>query len=245
MNTRSVVILTWGCILTIVVASCSTMSSSAPEKIDDWLKADYQQMKKRLILLERENSVLSDENDQLKTQNRSHVERIEQLDKDLSALKKQYQEEIEKLTAEVARLAQEKETLETESFHRIQELEHLSRESAARYEQEINGCKAQLSQERGQWEEERKVLKQELTEKESNCSRRIHELTSDLAAKEATVSALHKQYSEQAEKLQKTQTALEAKTREIERLKEEVNQLRSATEAGRTIPGRATQGTGQ
>jgi len=241
-TTRTTAGFLYGLAMAALLASCAGVNASSPEKVDDWLKADYQQMKKRLVMLERENSVLSEENEQFKKDNHAQAATIDELSRSLASLRQQCQQDIDRLNTEIARLSELNEAQQTESAQRIHDLTQRAEEAKLRYEQEVRGLEARLASEQERWGQESKALREESARKEQAFSREIQALKAELQGREETITSLRKEKLEQTERLEKALKALAAKAKEVELLQGELDRIRPKPAEAGGGPSRGAQG---
>jgi hypothetical protein len=129
--------------------------------------------KKRLILAERENAVLKDENLQCKNDNRQLSARIEKLGADITALDERYKKDIALWESQNQALQQKNAVLAKESSEKIRELSELNRATESRLGGEISRLNDELRKLQELYAREREAVRNENARRELALSRRL------------------------------------------------------------------------
>lgn len=232
-------------IIVIGIASCPMVNSSKPEKLDDWLKAENNMMKKRLILLERENSVLTDENGQYKADIHSQSEKIEKLTQEIESLRDQYRKDINQLDSQVKGLAEQNTVLQKESAQKIKELLQINKDNELKHADEIKRLNAEMVKQRDLFDQERTAMKNETAQKETACMQNIDELKSQIKNKDAVISSQKASYIEQSQRLEEMSKELQSKNKSVQLLEEQVNDLRRRLKIVEEAGKKESQGAGK
>ncbi len=185
-----------------VALSCATMDTGKQKEYGERLRAENSLMKKRLVLLERENGVLKQENLQYKKDLQQLGARFEKLEADLASLNEKYRTDIALRDAQNRNLAQKNAILEKESSEKIKELTAVNKEMETRLSAEIRSLNEQMARQKEAFNKEREALKQESAKKEFELSTEIGALKKNLAGRETEVAALKTLQSEAAVKIQ-------------------------------------------
>ena len=230
---------------TIVLAMCVVMNTFSAEKLDDWLKADYNQMKKRVIHLERENSVLANENEQYKKDISSMLDTINNLTQERDALKNKYADDVERLNSQVKQLTEQKAQVEREGTQKVQELTQLNRDAEMKYGNEIKQLNAEMARQRDLFDQERKTIRAEVAQKEAACAQQIEQLKKDLVQRDTTITSLKTTQSEQSRKLDEALKALDTKNKSVQLLEGQVNDLKGKLKALDEVRQKESQGRGK
>jgi len=213
-------------ILAIGTASCAAMNRSNPERIDDWLKADYNQMKKRLILLERENSVLTDEHEQDKKDLTAQTEKVDNLTREVESLRKKYDDDVRQWDSHVKYLNEQHAALEKGSAQKIQDLTQLTKDTELKYANEVRLLNAEIAKQRDTCTQEREAIQNQAAHKESALTQQVEALNKEIADRDTMIASLKTSQREQSKRLEDTMKELDARNRSAQLLEEQVNDLK-------------------
>jgi chromosome segregation ATPase len=213
------------------LCACASSGRSGNGPATEQLRAENSLIKKRLILAERENAVLKDENLQCKSDNRQLAARIEKLTADIAALDERYRKDIALRENQYQALQQKNAVLSKESSEKIRELSELNRAIESRLGGEIARINEEMRRLQESFTKERETVRNENTRRELALAREIESLKKLAEGREAEAASLKTALSALEQRFEERSKEAEAKERELKNRDLEIRQLREKIDA--------------
>lgn len=211
--------------------ACASQPKTAGMPGTEQLRAENSLIKKRLILAERENAVLKDENLQCKNDNRQLSARIEKLGADIAALDERYKKDIALRDSQNQALQQKNAVLAKESSEKIRELSELNRATESRLGGEISRLNDELRTLQESYTKEREAVRNENAQRELALSREIESLKRLAAGREAEAASLRTALSVIEQRCEEITKVAENRERELKEREGELQKLRERIDA--------------
>ena len=148
------------CALTI---SCATTSSQEKDRLISQNKLSG----KKILLLERENSILKNETAQTRENLHTVEAHLEKVESDNSVLKKKYNEDTALLNSQIANIRKQNEIIKKENDEKIRMLTELNVSQEKKFTGEISRLNAEMKLMGESFGNERETLKKDFAHKES------------------------------------------------------------------------------
>lgn len=221
--------------LSVIMALCACACASRPKTdgmpVTEQLRAENSLIKKRLILAERENAVLKDENLQCKNDNRQLCARIEKLGADIALLDERYKKDIALRESQNQALQQKNAVLAKESSEKIRELSELYRATESRLGEEISRLNEELRKLQVSYAREREAVRNENAQRELALSREIESIKRFAAGKEAEADVLKTALSALERRCEEITKVADTRERELNEREGELQKLRERIDA--------------
>jgi len=220
-------------IITIIVSilSCETVNGSRYQDLNEQLRAENSLMKNRLTLLQRENSILEDENFQKKKEIQQLNSKVEKLTSDLLSFKDKYQKDIALRETQYNNLEKKYSIMEKESLARIQDLTALNKNMETKLTLEIKQLNNTIKNLQDAFSKEREIMRNERMQKELAMSRQIEELKKSIDGKEGEIASQKTSLSELSLKLKEGEKSINEKEKAMLNLENENTYLKEKIKA--------------
>jgi len=212
----------------VTVTACVTTSQEIriPPDATNRMMAENRQMKKRLLLIERENDILKQENLQYRLKTKQLSANIHKLNTDLNTLNEKYQNDTALNEEQIRNLEQKYSLLENDSTLKITELTVLVADLEMKRAQEIKALNEQIASQNNAFSKQLDELTQQSAQREFELSSALNAAKKTLDAKEFEVSTLKAanneivvQISTLTEQLAQSQFARDQIERELKSMK--------------------------
>lgn len=200
-------------------ASCSTINVGRYADLNEHLKAENSLVKKRLTLIERENSIYKSENIQYKMDLAQQTAKSEKREGELRSLEDKYRKDVALWEGRHRNLLEKNAILEKESSEKLKELTELNRNLEARLSGEIKRLNEETKRREDAWGKERETMKKESAQREFALAKELEELKKSAAEKEKEISSLKVKKGEilvQMDQVKKEREQAEAVIRKLE-----------------------------
>jgi len=208
-----------------------TPGDRACEKATEQLRSENALLKGRATLLQRENSVIKDENLQRKKDMGEQRARIERLEADVASLREQYARDLALRDTRYKSLEQQNEVLKKESSDKIRDLTRLNSEIQKGLEDELKRVNEEAAKNRDAWNTERETLKKDGAQKEFTLQKQMDAIKKETAAKEEEIASQKTLISEQQAKLDRAGKEIESGKDALARLEKLVAELKERLSA--------------
>jgi len=219
-------------VLLLGLASCAILASSSPEDASEQIRAENKLMKKRITGLERENSVLSQENQEVRRDLAAQKAKVQKLGQEMAAMKFQCEEDIVRLDSHLEELGASMVELDQQCSFQIQELTRSNREMESSWLAERKQWNDELAAQKGAFEKEREATKNERVRRERESNQQIDRLKKEVAGRDATIQSLQAAGQEQASRLEASDRELQARSARIQLLEKEIQDLKARLDIG-------------
>jgi|GEM_PF-5243189 len=164
-----------------IIVSCSKSLIIKDRKKNETIRAENSLLKKKTIMIERENTVLEIDNIFYKKKISDKNAEIEKIKADCQSLKKKNSEEILLLNRKYDNLYQTNKILKKDSTDKIKKLTILNKEIEDSLSNEIKRLNITIKKNHDKFNSEREVLKKRSSEKEYAFNRRIEKIKNEIA----------------------------------------------------------------
>ncbi len=212
--------------------ACSSSGKNGTAPLAEQLRAENSLVKKRLVLAERENAVVKDENLQCKSDGRQLAARVEKLTADIAALEDRYRKDIALRESQYQTLQQKNAVLSKESSEKIRELSELNRSTESKLGGEIARLNDEIRKLQESFTKERETVRNDNAKRELSLSREIEALKQLVADKEAeaashktALAAFERRFEEKSKEAETKEIELKNREQDIRHLKEKIDAL--------------------
>ncbi|HSV96119.1 MAG TPA: hypothetical protein VLM75_04195 [Spirochaetota bacterium] len=215
----------------IGMCACASSGKTGTAPGTEQLRAENILIKKRLVLVERENAVLKDENLQFKSDVRQLAARVEKLTADIAAREDRYRKDIALKESQHQALQQQNAVLSKESSEKIRELMELNGATESRLSGEIAGLNDEMRKLQESFSKEREAVRNDNAKRELALSREIEALKKLAVVKEAEAASLKTALASLEQRFEEKWKDSEAKERELRNREQEIRHLKEKTDA--------------
>jgi chromosome segregation ATPase len=191
-------------LLLMFFVSCTAAVKKDEMASNDQILAENSILKKRLPLIERENDVLSKENQQHRTRIQGLETRIQQLRAELTTVNETYAKDMAANAEKIHGLQESIQKAEKESSSRIEHLmarNKALKDAQARQERTL---REQMARQKKAFSRERKQIERKHAQKEQELTSELYQLKKTIEKKDLNVSSLKLAISEISSKLGQT-----------------------------------------
>ncbi|KJS29315.1 MAG: hypothetical protein VR64_21010 [Desulfatitalea sp. BRH_c12] len=216
----------------VTVTACVTTSQEIriPPDATNRMMAENRQMKKRLLLIERENDILKQENLQYRLKTKQLSANIQKLNTDLDTLNEKYQNDTALNEEQIRNLEQKYSLLENDSALKISELSFLVTDLEMKRAQEIKALNELIASQNNAFSKQLDDFKQQSAQREFELSSALNATKKTLDAKELEVSTLRAANSEIAVQLTALTEQLAQSQFARDQIERELKSMKAATE---------------
>ena len=207
----------------LVSVSCASVGGASYQQLAEQLKSENSLMKGRLVLLQRENHVLRNENLLGKKEIQNLGARIEKLAADIESLREKHRGELALKEGQLQDMLKKNDILRQESSQKIQELMQLAKDIELRLGNEAKRLGAELSKQQESFNGERERLRTEAAGREFALFKEIEALKKALAMKDGEIAGLKSVQSE-------LRLGIDERTRLLEEQRKQISALEKAIE---------------
>jgi len=215
----------------LVSVSCASVGGASYQQLAEQLKSENSLMKGRLVLLQRENHVLRNENLLGKKEIQNLGARIEKLAADIESLREKHRGELALKEGQIQDMLKKNEILRQESSQKIQELMQLAKDIELRLGNEAKRLGAELSKQQESFNGEREKLRTEAAGREFALSKEIEALKKAIAMRDGEIAGLKSVQSELRLGIDERTRLLEEQRKQISALEKAIEELKAKTAA--------------
>ncbi len=212
------------------IISCATLNGKKNGKEIEKLRSENHVIRKRLLLIERRNNILEEENIIFNKDLKQKDAKIRSLDSDITSLKGKYKNDLNLWTGKYENIREKNAILEKKSSEKIKELTGLNKKIEETFTKKVNELNEQLRAREKKYAGDIEKLSKESAQKEFDLSKKIEELKKAINLSEEKILSLEIKIKELGKLLEKQKGETGEKEKTIKDLTEKNSLLEKGLE---------------
>ncbi len=215
----------------LLLCACATSGGSRCGEIKDNLESENILMKRNLVLIERENSVIREENLSYKRDLQTKTALAEKLEEDIKSLTDKYKKDISLWEQKYGNLMDKNKILEKESSEKIREMTALNKDLEIRLGNQIKKLNEDMQKKEQEHHGEKEKMKTDFAQREFNLQKDIEEMKRTLKGKDEEIATLKSQNIQMQGQIAEHGKTVAALNAQIGKLESALRDLKAKIEA--------------
>ncbi len=207
--------------------SCATLNGNKNGKEIEKLKSENHVIRKRILLIERRNNILEEENIIFKKDLKQKDAKIRSLDSNMTSLRSKYKNDLNLWTKKYENIREKNAILEKKSNEKIKELTELNRNIEETFTKKVNELNDLLRTRERMYAGDIEKLTKESAQKEFDLSKKIEELKKTINVNDEKILSLEISIKELGKLLEKQKSETGEKDRTIKECLEKNSMMKT------------------